>query len=136
MTLVRSAGVIMNPHEEWTLNEIKRLRADAQRASAEADALQRAFDKRRELQGAPLNENVKFGSPSEGAYGHAASPRRQRRSTTTYGSKNAVAIQQIKDAPDGMTIDEIYRVFAEKYGEAYKRSSLRALLWNQKQSGK
>jgi hypothetical protein len=41
----------MHSYEEWTRREISRLRDEAQKASAEADTLQRAFDKWLELHG-------------------------------------------------------------------------------------
>ena len=39
-------------------------------------------------------------------------------------------------SPDGLTTDELYRVYVERFGADYKRSSMRALLWHQKQIGK
>ena len=52
------------------------------------------------------------------------------------GHKNATALQKIKEAsPNGLTTDELYDVFVEVFGPKYKRSSMRALLWNQKKNG-
>jgi hypothetical protein len=123
-------SAVMESFEEWQRSEISRLRADAQRASAEADTLQRSLDKWLQSQGA---------SPSNGAaeadgVGAAHTPRRRRRQAT-YGSKNAAALELIKEAPGGLSMDGIFESFVEMYGASYKRSSLRALLWNQKEKG-
>jgi len=122
----------MDPYEEWQRSEISRLRVDAQRASTEADTLQRSLDKWLELQGVrPVGKRE---PAADGDNGHA--PPRRRRKATAYGSKNAAAMEIIKEAPHGVTMDEIYEAFVEMYGTTYKRSSLRALLWNQKKSEK
>jgi hypothetical protein len=115
----------MDSYEEWSRSEISRLRA-------EAETLQRSLDKWLELRG------VRPGSkPDPAADGdNSPAPPRRRRKATTYGSKNAAAIALIKEAPHGLTMDEIYEAFVEMYGAAYKRSSLRALLWNQKKAVK
>jgi len=115
----------MDSYEEWQRSEISRLRA-------EADTLQRSLDKWLELRG--VRPASKPEPAADGNDSHA--PLRRRRKATAYGSKNAAAIELIKEAPHGLTMDDIYEAFVEMYGAAYKRSSLRALLWNQKKSEK
>jgi hypothetical protein len=115
----------MDSYEEWQRSEISRLRA-------EADTLQRSLDKWLELRGVGPGRKPELAA--DGDNGHET-PRR-RRKASAYGSKNAAAIELIKEAPHGLTMDAIYEAFVEMYGAAYKRSSLRALLWNQKKSEK
>ena len=102
-------------------------RGQAQKASAEADTLQRTFDKWLESQSGknepPIQKRVD-------GNGHATTRRGRR---PGYGNKNAEALKMIKAAaPSGLTTDEIFSAFTEIFGEKYKRSSMRALLWNQK----
>jgi hypothetical protein len=47
-----------------------------------------------------------------------------------------MALDKIREAPDGLTTEELYNTFVEIFGPKYKRSSMRALLWNQKKLGK
>jgi hypothetical protein len=120
-------------YEQWTRSEIARLRSEAEKALAEAATLQRAFDKWLELQGRQ-NESrpqIKY-EETHGPNGHTPQKRGRR---AGYGSKNATALEKIKTSPNGLTIDELYSIFADMYGTKYKRSSLRALLWNQKKLG-
>ena len=125
----------MHSYEEWTRSEISRLLAEAQRASAEADTLQRAFDKWLELQGGANDSPIQ--KRFDAAHDDAPAPipaRRGRRSG--YGHKNAEALKRIKAAsPEGMTTDEIFDAFTKLFGPKYKRSSLRAMLWNQRKLG-
>jgi hypothetical protein len=124
----------MNSYEEWTRSEIIRLRADAQKASADADTLQRTFDKWLESQGLPKEPTAHKGDVANGANGHGPV---QRGRKLGHGSKNAEAIRLIKAAaPIGITMDDLFAAFVEKFGAKYKRSSMRALLWNQKDLGK
>ena len=117
----------MHTYEEWTRNEIIRLRADAQKASAEADTLQRTFDKWLESQGRKNEPPVQR---KAAANGHAPARRGRR---PGYGNKNAEALKRIKAAaPRALPTDELFSAFTEIFGEKYKRSSMRALLWNQK----
>ena len=121
----------MSTYEQWTRDEIERLRADAQRASAEADTLQRTLDKW-------LASQTAAGAHSDVATRQIAQhdePKRRVRKAT-HGSKNEEAIKRIKAAStDGLTMDELYVGFVERFGQEYKRSSLRALLWNQRSAG-
>jgi hypothetical protein len=124
----------MDSYEQWTRGEIARLRAEAQKASADADVMQRAFDKWLESQGrkseSPQQSKLE---ENQGTNGHSQ-PRRAKR--PVYGDKNSTALQKIKEAsPVGLTTDELYSSFVEMYGQKYKRSSLRALLWHQKNLG-
>jgi hypothetical protein len=53
-----------------------------------------------------------------------------------YGDKNNTALEKIRAAsPSGLTPDELFDAFTESFGTKYKRSSMRALLWNQKKLG-
>jgi hypothetical protein len=123
----------MDSYEEWTRAEIARLRAAAQKASADADVMQGAFDKWLESKGRK-SEPRPAAKPEESSSlnGHVM-PRRTRRAV--YGDKNATALENIKASPGGLTTDELFSIFAELYGPKYKRSSLRALLWHQKDLG-
>jgi hypothetical protein len=120
----------MNTYEQWTRNEIDRLRADAQKASAEADTLQRTLDKwlaSQNASGARDGVITKPGQPDRP---------KQRVRKATHGSKNEEAVKRIRAAStDGLTIDELHGAFVERFGAGYKRSSLRALLWNQTNAG-
>jgi hypothetical protein len=121
----------MDTYEQWTRAEIARLKAEAEKALAEATTLQRSFDKWLESQGRQ-NETR---TPIKREENHSLNGRQpQRRSRHAgYGDKNATVLEKIKEAsPDGLTTDELYNVFVEIYGPKYKRSSLRAMLWNQK----
>lgn len=109
-----------NSYEDWTRSEITRLRAEAQKALVEADALQRALDKLLAMNGAAVPAGLKRPSRKAGRRG---------------GSKNDYALAQLRAAPNGMTTDELYQQFVGFYGPSYKRSSLRALLFNQKNLG-
>jgi len=123
----------MHSYEEWTRSEIGRLRAEAQKASAEADTLQRAFDKWLELNGqtieSPAPKKIEANPSSNG---HAPMRRGRR---LGHGSKNSKAIGMIAASPSGLTIDEIFSGFTKTFGAKYKRSSMRALLFNQKKLG-
>jgi hypothetical protein len=124
----------MHSYEEWTRSEIGRLRAEAEKASAEADTLQRAFAKWLELNG----QKIESAPPSKNetpnrSNGQQVPARRGRR--PGYGNKNAFALERIKMSPNGVTTDEMFTVFFERFGPKYKRSSMRALLWNQKKLG-
>jgi hypothetical protein len=120
----------MHSYEEWTRSEIERLRADAQKASADADTLQRTLDKWLESQGRN-NESTdsKKAEANQSVNSHTPTRRGRR---LGYGNKNAEALGRIKAAPNGLTTDELYKAFTEIFGAKYKRSSMRALLWNQK----
>ncbi len=125
----------MDSYEKWTRAEIARLRSVAQKATADADVMQSAFDKWLESQGRQ-NESQQILKPEEKQplNGHAQPARRPRR--PAYGDKNSTALEKIKAAsPTGLTTDEIYSAFVEIYGQKYKRSSMRALLWHQKDLG-
>ena len=120
----------MNTYEQWTRNEIERLRTDAQKASAEADTLQRTLDK-----WLAQNRQAVSGAQEGGETKQAETPKRRVRKAP-HGSKNDEAISRIKAAsPDGLPMDALYRAFTEKFGAGYKRTSLRALLWNLKERG-
>jgi hypothetical protein len=124
----------MDSYEQWTRAEIARLRAEALKANADADVLRQAFDKWLESQGrkSESKQRVKI-EENHGANGHAPARRAKR---PAYGDKNLTGLQKIKEAsPVGLTTDELYDAFVEIYGPKYKRSSLRALLWNQKNLG-
>lgn len=125
----------MHSYEQWTRSEIDRLRADAQKASAEADTLQRAFDKWLELNGQKIGSpnSPKPESPNH-SNGHATPSRRAGRKSG-YGNKNAFALDRIRATPSGITTEELFEIFAEKFGPKYKRSSMRSLLWSQKKIG-
>src|ERR1700678_3343959 len=125
----------MDSYEKWTRGEIARMRAEAQKATADADVMQRAFDKWLESQG--RNSESPQGEKSEekqSGNGHAQPQRRPKR--PIYGDKNSTALEKIKAAsPNGLTTDDLYTAFVEIYGPKYKRSSLRAVLWHQKGLG-
>lgn len=125
----------MDSYEQWTRGEIARLRAEAQKASADADTLQRSFDKWLESQGRPKESSSAPKSDEHRASnGHTPPVRRAKRAG--YGDKNATAIEKIRAAsPAGLTTDELYAAFVELFGPKYKRSSMRALLWHQKDIG-
>jgi len=124
----------MHSYEEWTRSEIIRLRAEAQKASAEADTLQRTFDKWLESQGLNNESPAQNKADSNEGAGHTMARRGRR---LGHGSKNRKALGMIKAAsPNGLTIDEIFRGFTDTFGANYKRSSMRALLFNQKKLGK
>jgi hypothetical protein len=124
----------MDTYEEWTLDLIARLRADAQKASAEADTLQRTFDEWRASQALP-NGAAPDQNSEEKRAPHGDAPKKRRGRKPRHGSKNAEALKLIKAAaPEGLTMDEIYKAFVDKFGPDYKRSSMRALLWNQRQA--
>jgi hypothetical protein len=121
----------MNTYEQWTRNEIERLRSDAQKASADADTLQRTLDKWLASQDRPTVSGVQ----EDGEPKQMKAPKRRMRKTT-HGSKNDEAISRIKAAsPDGLPMEALHEAFTEKFGADYKRSSLRALLWNLKERG-
>lgn len=125
---------LMNDYEEWTRGEIIRLRDVAQKATADADTLQRTLDKWIASQGRQ-NEPQSTTRPQEihGLNGHAPTKRGRR---PGHGDKNATALEKIKAAsPNGLTTDELYSIFVEIYGAKYKRSSMRAMLWHQKDIG-
>jgi hypothetical protein len=126
----------MDSYEKWTRAEIARLRAEAQKATADADVMQGAFDKWLESQGRISESSQAVKSEDKQALnGHTQLSRRAKR--PVYGNKNSTALEKIKAAsPHGLTTDELFDMFAELYGPKYKRSSLRALLWNQKTLGK
>lgn len=124
----------MDSYEQWTKGEIARLRSDAEKKSAAADTLQSTLNKWLESQGrdseTPRAEKV---ANHQGLNGHVA-PKRGRRAG--YGDKNTMAMKKIAEAsPPGITTNELYDAFAEIFGTKYKRSSLRALLWHQKDLG-
>jgi hypothetical protein len=122
----------MNSYEEWTRSEVTRLKAEAERALAEADVLQRNFDKWRESQGHKSESKpTKKTEENHSLNGHGT--RRTKRGA--YGNKNATALEKIKASPSGLTTDDLFSVFSELYGPKYKRSSLRALLFHQKGLG-
>jgi len=124
----------MHTYEQWTRSEIVRLRTEAQKATAEADTLQRTFDKWLESQGHKNEASAQKKTDSKHLGNGHSPPRRGRR--LGHGSKNSKAIGMIKAAsPDGLTIDEIFKGFTESFGAKYKRSSMRALLFNQKKLG-
>jgi hypothetical protein len=122
----------VNSYEEWTRSEIVRLKAEADKALAEAATLQRAFDKWLESQGRKSELQKSVETPKTNDH---APVRRGRR--LGYGNKNASALEMIKAATQtgGLTTDQIYDAFIEMYGAKYKRSSLRALLFHQKGLG-
>jgi hypothetical protein len=124
----------MDSYEQWTRSEITRLKAEAAKALADAATLERTFDKWLESQGRPI-ERVERSKPEENQdiNGHSK-PRRNKRAG--YGDKNATALERIKAAsPTGLTKDDLFKDFVELFGSKYKRSSLRALLWHQKDMG-
>jgi hypothetical protein len=123
----------MHTYEEWTRSEIARLRAEAEKASAEADTLQRAFAKWLELNGQKIESASLPKNETHSRSNGQAPARRGRR--LGYGNKNALAIERIKSSPNGLSIEEIFSAFSEAFGPKYKRSSMRALLWNQKKLG-
>jgi hypothetical protein len=125
----------MDSYEKWTRGEIARLRAEAQKATADADVMQRAFDKWLESQGRNSESSQPAKSEEKQSLnGHTQPQRRAKR--PVYGDKNSTALEKIKAAsPNGLTTDELFNMFAELYGPKYKRSSLRALLWHQKDLG-
>jgi hypothetical protein len=130
MNLATVTGSDMDDYEQWTRAEIAQLRMDAQKASAEADVMQRKLDKWLASQGRQSDLGVKINIvENQGLNG--TTHRRTKR--PGYGDKNATALNNIKTAsPYGLTTDELFSIFAELYGPKYKRSSLRALLWHQK----
>ncbi|MGH6835153.1 MAG: hypothetical protein ACREC9_06305 [Methylocella sp.] len=97
--------------------------------------MQRAFDKWLELQAVNNESPAQInGDASHGAHSQALTRRGRR---LGYGNKNAEALKRIKAAsPSGLTPDELFAVFTAKFGAKYKRSSMRAMLWNQKKLGK
>ena len=123
----------MHSYEEWTRGEIVRLRAAAERASAEADTLERAFAKWLELNGHKVELPIPLKVETPNRPNGQAPVRRGRRSG--YGNKNAFALDRIKASPEGLSTEELFTIFSERFGAKYKRSSLRALLWNQKNLG-
>lgn len=126
----------MDSYEQWTRGEISRLRDEAQRSAAAADTLQATLDRWLESHGGKKNESraTGKGEESHGLNGHIP-PRRTRR--PGYGDKNATALEKIRAATPsgGLTTDELWESFSELFGPKYKRSSLRALLWHQKDLG-
>jgi hypothetical protein len=125
----------MDSYEKWTRGEITRLRSVAQKATADADVMQSAFDKWLESQGRN-SESPEAAKPEDkqSLNGHTQPHRRAKR--PVYGDKNSTALEKIRAAsPNGLTTDELFNVFSEIYGQKYKRSSLRALLWHQKDLG-
>ncbi len=124
----------MDSYEQWTRGEIARLRAEADKATAGADTLQRTLDKWLESQGKKSESlEAKKTEINQKLNGHVPSRRGRR---PGYGDKNATALQKIKAAsPTGVTTDELYKDFVEIFGPKYKRSSMRALLWHQKDLG-
>jgi hypothetical protein len=124
----------MDSYEQWTRGEIARLRAEAQKASAEADTLQRTFDKWLSSQGR-CNESSGQKKPDINHISNGQTSTRLGRRPGR-GDKNMMALDKIREAPDGLTTEELYNTFVEIFGPKYKRSSMRALLWNQKKLGK
>jgi len=128
-------GAVMDSYEQWTRSEIARLRAEALKASADADALQRSFDRWLESQGRPSEPREHHVKTAENQSLNGHSQRRPKK--PAYGDKNNTALAKIKAASPsgGLTTNELYSIFAEIYGPKYKRNSLRALLWHQKGLG-
>jgi hypothetical protein len=124
----------MDSYEKWTRSEIARLRAEAQKATLDADVMQRAFDKWLVSQGRQSEASSKA-KPEES---HSLNGHTQRRiKRANYGDKNATALEKIKamTPSGGITTDELFDAFVALYGPKYKRSSLRAMLWHQKDIG-
>lgn len=124
----------MESYEQWTRSEIARLRLEADKAIAEAATLQRTLDKWLESQGQHAEHPVLSDSNGKRPPSEVTSIRHKK---PAHGNKNATAIDMLKAAaPNGLTTDELYQEFSGIFGPKYKRSSLRALLWNQKKRGK
>jgi hypothetical protein len=124
----------MDSYEKWTRSEIARLRTEARNATVAADEMQRSFDKWLVSQGRQGEAKSKAKpEESHGLNGHA--PRRVKKAN--YGDKNATALAKIKamTPSGGITTDELFDAFVALYGPKYKRSSLRAMLWHQKDIG-
>ncbi len=124
----------MNSYEEWTRGEIARLRAEAHKSTAGADMLQHTLDKWLESQGQKDERPAqKKTEASQSLNGHMPTRRGRK---PGYGDKNSTALEKIKAAsPTGLTTNELYNAFVELFGAKYKRSSMRALLWHQKDLG-
>lgn len=124
----------MDSYEQWTRGEIARLRAEAQKASAGADTLQLTLDKWLESQGRKIESPAPLkNETNHGLNGHTPNRRGKR---AGYGDKNATALEKLKAAGvHGLTTDELYKSFVALFGPKYKRSSMRALLWHQKDLG-
>jgi hypothetical protein len=125
----------MDSYEQWTRSEIARLKAEADKALSELDVLQRNFDKWLESQGRKNESRAQQKTEDIHSLNGNTPPRRGRR--PGYGDKNATALKKIKAASSagGLTTDELYKAFVDLFGPKYKRSSMRALLWHQKDLG-
>lgn len=87
----------MNSYEEWTRSEVARLKAEAEKALAEADVLQRNFDNWLESHGHKSeSKTLKKTEENHSFNGH--STRRTKRGA--YGNKNATAPEKIKGSPN------------------------------------
>lgn len=123
----------MQNYEQWTRDEIARLRAEADKATLESATLQRTLDRWLASQGS----QVELLSAVDASAQPVKNVTRIRgKAQAAHGDKNATAYEIISASPHGMSTDELYRVFSERFGAAYKRSSMRALLWHQKKIGK
>lgn len=131
--MMNQTGATMHSFERWTRSEIARLRSQAEASIAEAEALQRTLDRW-------INSKGTDAAPAEPErqVPEKQAPRHLHRGKKRgYGDKNSFALEKIKQAsPVGLTTDELYAMFVAEYGTKYARSSLRSLLWNQRQRGR
>jgi hypothetical protein len=116
---------------EWSRSEIDRLRAAAMANTAEADSLERALERYEAGQKPKTEEQI-----IQAAGSRVVAPAVRRARKPEKGDKNSFALEKLRDAaPAGASMDFLFQAFQERFGPAYKRSSLRALLFHQKKLG-
>ena len=126
----------MTDFEQWTRSEIVRLRTQAETATAEADALQRTFDRWKRSQDSDMVRAQSEQATSQ-KHDYNGSKPHPRAKKSSYGSKASIALAKIREnSPAGLTTDELHAMFVEMFGAEYKRASLRSLLWIQRDQGK
>lgn len=94
-------------YEKWMQQEIARLRAEANKANAEADALEQAHSRWTKANGRE-DETLEQPRPIK------QTRRKQKRG---YGGKTAAALERIAASPSGVSLDEMLDHMQQQFGE-------------------